>query len=559
LLEEIARGGMGVVYRARQSSLNRDVAVKMILAGELARTEDVQRFRAEAEAAAKLQHPNIVAIHEVGQHEGHHYFSMDLVDGPNLAQLLREGPLPAKRAAGYVKIIAEAIHFAHTRGILHRDHKPSNVLIDANDQPRITDFGLAKNLANDSSLSVTGQVHGSPSFMPPEQAAGQRKKVGVTSDVYSLGAILYHALTGRPPFAGQTIAEMLKQVENNEPVAPRLLNPSIPRDLETVCLKCLAKEQNQRYTSASELVEELERFLEDKPVHARPVTGLERVWRRCRRRPVVTGLSLALAGIVVAAVCALASQRSSIEHLTAITSSLLRIVSLRADSRSGETSSQLSVDRSVAGGNGVTKSRQPSSNTIERATSSDRGQTRVIAGNTNPVITPNARLSPDPDSAVSVHLPREFSSSSSEPSPKHDPPLMVMLPRFEQNYTTLELKVLRPANDDQDQAGHVKLDAAASRKLRQVFKWKHYFVINTLHTVVPWHGTNSVQIDEASSIVFTHLNGLRFGVQTIANGKSISKTTRDFAAGDFVVSTDVGDDGTGRLILINRVVRDGRR
>jgi WD40 repeat protein/tRNA A-37 threonylcarbamoyl transferase component Bud32/tetratricopeptide (TPR) repeat protein len=289
LIEEIARGGMGVVYRARQTSLNRDVALKMILAGHLARPEDVRRFRAEAEAAAGLQHPNIVAIHEVGEHEGHHYFSMDLVEGTNLAQFLRDGPLPARRAAGYVKIVSEAIHFAHTRGILHRDLKPSNVLIDSDDAPKVTDFGLAKNLAGDSSLTVTGQVYGSPSFMPPEQASGQRANVGVASDVYSLGAILYHTLTGRPPFMGQTIAETLKQVENTDPIAPRLLNPGLPRDLETICLKCLQKEPGRRYASAQELAEELGRVLDDEPVRARPVSRPEKLWRWCGRKPALAG------------------------------------------------------------------------------------------------------------------------------------------------------------------------------------------------------------------------------------------------------------------------------
>jgi len=300
LLEEIARGGMGIVYKARQVSLDRVVAVKLLLRGEYASEDFVKRFRIEASAAASLQHPNIVAIHEVGVHEGQHYFAMDLVDGPNLAQLLHNGPLPAKRAAGYVKVIAEAIHFAHTRHILHRDLKPSNVLIDANDRPRVTDFGLAENLANDSDLTVTGQVCGSPSFMPPEQASGQRQKVGVTSDVYSLGAILYHALTGRPPFTGQSVADTLKQVENTEPMAPRLLNSSVPRDLETICLRCLEKEPTHRYASAQEVAEELGRFLRGEEIRARPLRRSERVSRWCRRNPVVASLTAAIVVSVVA-------------------------------------------------------------------------------------------------------------------------------------------------------------------------------------------------------------------------------------------------------------------
>src|SRR5580704_7647962 len=202
LLEEIARGGMGVVYKARQMSLNRPVALKMILAGEWATPEARQRFRAEAEAAANLQHPNIVAIHEVGEHEGQQYFSMDFVVGKNLAELVRGDPLSAERAALYVKTIAEAVHFAHQRGILHRDLKPQNVLIDAEDRPRITDFGLAKRVDTDSGLTRTGDVLGSPSYMPPEQAESRPDQVGPQSDVYSLGAILYELLTGRPPFRG---------------------------------------------------------------------------------------------------------------------------------------------------------------------------------------------------------------------------------------------------------------------------------------------------------------------------------------------------------------------
>ncbi len=293
LLEEIARGGMGIVYRARQKSLDRIVAVKLLLLGQYASEEFIHRFRIEASAAASLQHPNIVAIHEVGVHQSQHYFAMDFVDGPDLAQLVRDKPLTAKRAAGYVKTIAEAIHFAHTRRILHRDLKPSNVLIDSNDQPRVTDFGLAKNLSNDSDLTLTGQVMGSPSFMPPEQALGERGKMGPASDVYSLGAILYHALTGRAPFVGQSVADTLQQVESKEPIAPRLLIPAIPADLETICLKCLEKEPGKRFASAQELAEELGRFLRGETIHSRPVSAPEKIWRWCRRKPAIASLSLA--------------------------------------------------------------------------------------------------------------------------------------------------------------------------------------------------------------------------------------------------------------------------
>jgi serine/threonine protein kinase len=289
LLEEIGHGGMGVVYKARQKSLDRIVALKLLMFGPHAPPESVKRFRAEAVATAALQHPHIVAIHEVGLCAGQHFLVMDFVEGPSLARLIGNQPLPARRAAGYVRTIAEAIHYAHERGLLHRDLKPSNVLIDANDQPRVTDFGLAKRLEGDSELTVSGQVLGSPNFMPPEQAAGKRGTVSRRSDVYALGAILYHALTGRPPFVGEGLADTVQQVLNVEPVSPRVLNPRLPADLETVCLKCLEKEPAKRYATAQLLAQELGRFLEGKPVLARPVGRLSKAGRWCRRNPHLAG------------------------------------------------------------------------------------------------------------------------------------------------------------------------------------------------------------------------------------------------------------------------------
>ena len=278
LLEEIARGGMGIVFKARQGKLDRLVAVKMILGGEFASREQVRRFRAEVEAAARLQHPHIVRIHETGEHDGQPYFSMDYVEGGNLAALVREQPLPPRRAADYVKTIAEAVHYAHEHGILHRDLKPSNVLIDSSDQPRVTDFGLAKRLPDSplstqeaSQLTLTGQVIGSPGYMSPEQASGQRDAVGVTSDVYALGAILYHALTGRPPFQGESVTDTLHQVLHQEPMPPRLVNAAVPVDLDSVCLKCLEKNPASRYPSAAMMVEDLTRFQNGEPVQARPM------------------------------------------------------------------------------------------------------------------------------------------------------------------------------------------------------------------------------------------------------------------------------------------------
>src|SRR5580704_14503557 len=270
ILEEIARGGMGVVYKARQLSLNRTVALKMVLAGEWATPEARLRLRAEAEAAANLQHPNIVAIHEVGEHEGQQYFSMDFVAGKNLAEIVRGNPLSAEQAASYVKTIAEAIHFAHQRGILHRDLKPQNVLIDADDRPRITDFGLAKRIETDSGLTRTGDVLGSPSYMSPEQASSRPEEVGPQSDVYSLGAVLYKLLAGRAPFRGATALETLCQVIEVPPVPPRKLNPAVPRNLETICLKCLEKSPANRFGSAQELADELGRFLRGERILSSP-------------------------------------------------------------------------------------------------------------------------------------------------------------------------------------------------------------------------------------------------------------------------------------------------
>ncbi len=339
LLEEIARGGMGVVYKARQRRLNRLVAVKMILAGQLAGPARVRRFRAEAEAAATLQHPNIVAIHEVGEHEGQPYFSMDYIEGPNLSKLVREGPLPAARAARYVKVIAEAIQYAHERGVLHRDLKPGNVLIDPLDQPRITDFGLAKRLVStsdqaptcprpalpepsraenwrgeSSDFTLSGQVLGSPNFMPPEQAAGRIRDIGPASDVYGLGAILYHLLTARPPFVGETVHATVQQVVEAEPPAPNLLNPAVPRDLETVCLKCLQKEPSKRYASARDLAEELGRFLKGEPIRARPVSRTEKAWRWCRRNPALTTALFALLAVLAAGLAGILWQWRQAQH-----------------------------------------------------------------------------------------------------------------------------------------------------------------------------------------------------------------------------------------------------
>ena len=297
LIEEIARGGMGIVWKARQNSLNRIVAIKMILSGKLAGPLEVQRFRREAEAAANLQHPNIVAIHEVGEHEGRHYFSMDYVAGRDLGALARRGPLPPSQAARYVKAIALAIHFAHQRGTLHRDLKPQNVLIDEFDEPRITDFGLAKFVEQDSELTHSGAIMGSPSYMSPEQAAGRHDQVGPVSDVYSLGAILYELITGRPPFREATAMATLQKVVETEPVPPRRVHADVPVDLETICLKCLEKSPWLRYPSARELADDLQRFLSHEPIQARPVHPVRKAIAWARHHPL--GLAAAAALVIV--------------------------------------------------------------------------------------------------------------------------------------------------------------------------------------------------------------------------------------------------------------------
>nr|MBC8290731.1 serine/threonine protein kinase [Planctomycetota bacterium] len=293
LIEEVARGGMGVVYKARQLSLGRIVAIKVIRGGDFAIDNDIQRFRNEAEAIANLHHPNIVAIHEVGEHEGQYYFSMNFVDGGCLSDLVREHPLPVNDAVAIVKQVAEAVQFAHQQGVLHRDIKPSNILIDTNGRIQLTDFGLAKRVESDSQLTMTGQILGTPSYMSPEQAAGNRTLMGPSSDVYSLGAVLCELLTGRPPFAAATPIETIRQVFEEDSLSPRLLNSDVPRDLETICLKCLKKLPAERYFSAQELADELDRFLEGKPIQARPLGFVSRVWRWCRRKPLAAELIVA--------------------------------------------------------------------------------------------------------------------------------------------------------------------------------------------------------------------------------------------------------------------------
>ncbi|MFO0811505.1 MAG: protein kinase [Gemmataceae bacterium] len=319
LLDEIARGGMGVVYKARQVSLNRVVAVKMILSGQFASAADVRRFRTEAEAAACLDHPNIVPIYEVGEFEGQQYFSMGYVEGGSLADRLASGPLPPRDAVALVRPLAEAVQFAHDRGVVHRDLKPGNILLagvrsqesGVRDQgseiasltpdaclltPKITDFGLAKHVQKGDGPTATGDILGTPAYMPPEQAGGTPALVGPLADVYSLGAVLYATLTGRPPYQAATPLDTLMKVLTDEPERPSKRNPAVPRDLETICLKCLEKRPDRRYGSARELADDLGRFLAGEPVRARPAGRLRRTGVWLRKRPwAVSGIvSLAL-------------------------------------------------------------------------------------------------------------------------------------------------------------------------------------------------------------------------------------------------------------------------
>jgi WD40 repeat protein len=298
LISEIARGGMGVVYRARQVSLNRVVALKMILSGQLAAESDVTRFRAEAEAAANLDHPNIVPIYEVGEHQGQHYFSMKLVDGGSLSQSLAGKKPPIRDLVQKLAIVSRAVHYAHQRGIMHRDLKPANILLDSQGHPHISDFGLAKHLTGDSRLTMSGSIVGTPSYMPPEQALGS-KGITVAADVYSLGAILYEFLVGKPPFKGESILETLRQVREQEPVRPRVIDPAVDRDLETIALKCLEKDPARRYESAAALADDLQCWLEGKPIAARPATSAERAWKWARRRPAIAGLIAAVAASLI--------------------------------------------------------------------------------------------------------------------------------------------------------------------------------------------------------------------------------------------------------------------
>src|SRR6266487_2977508 len=298
LLEQIGRGGQGVVFRARQKSLNRIVALKVIGLGHWATEAHLKRFRLEAEAAARLEHPGIVPIHEVGERDGSCYFSMKFVEGGQLDEVVKQTPMSIRQAAELIANVARTVHYAHEHGILHRDIKPGNILLDAKGEPHLTDFGLARLVETESSITQTLDVIGTPSYMAPEQAVGNNTAVGNATDVYGIGAVLYQLLTGHPPFAGGATYETIRLLLDTEPRQPCLLNPKIDRDLSTICLKCLEKDPKRRYSSALALAEDLERWLKHEPIRARHTGIFTRGRKWVRRNPtiaVLVALLLALA------------------------------------------------------------------------------------------------------------------------------------------------------------------------------------------------------------------------------------------------------------------------
>src|SRR5438874_6946873 len=300
VLEEVGRGGQGVVFRARQKSLNRTVALKVISLGQWASKAHLKRFRLEAEAAARLEHPGIVPIHEVGERDGSCYFSMKFIEGGQLDEVARREPIPIRRAVELMANVARTVHYAHEHGILHRDIKPGNILLDAKGEPHLTDFGLARLLETEGSVTQTLDVIGTPSYMAPEQAVGNNTGVSNATDVYGIGAVLYQLLTGHPPFAGGTTYETIKLVLDTEPRQPRLLNPKIDRDLSTICLKCLEKDPKRRYPSALALAEDLEHWLKHEPIRAKRSGFFTHAHKWVQRNPAIAALVASLVALAAA-------------------------------------------------------------------------------------------------------------------------------------------------------------------------------------------------------------------------------------------------------------------
>src|SRR6266508_4633323 len=299
LLQEVGRGGQGVVFRARQKSLNRIVALKVIGLGQWATKAHLKRFRLEAEAAARLEHPGIVPIHEVGERDGQCYFSMKFVEGGQLDEVLKREPMPIRQAVELIAKVARTVHYAHEHGILHRDIKPGNILLDQKREPHLTDFGLARLVETESTVTRTLEVLGTPSYMAPEQAVGNNAAVGSATDVYGLGAVLFQLLTNQPPFAGGTTYETIKLLLDMEPRQPRLLNPKIDRDLGTICLKCLEKDPKRRYSSALTLAEDLERWLKHEPIQASRAGVFTRGRKWVRRNPSIAVMAVMLLALAV--------------------------------------------------------------------------------------------------------------------------------------------------------------------------------------------------------------------------------------------------------------------
>ena len=328
----LGRGGVGVVYKALHLRLNRPVAVKMLLSGQHASPDELKRFLREAEAVARLHHPNIVNLYDVGEVDGKPYFTMEFIEGGSLARKLVEGPIPACEAAALVAQVTEAIETAHQNGIIHRDLKPGNVLLTADGTPKVTDFGLAR-LQSDAGLTLSGVPVGTPSYMAPCQARGEKSAIGPATDVYALGAILYECLTGRPPFRAETSTATLQKLLAEEPVPPAQLNPRVPRDAETICLKCLEKDPRRRYVSAAALADDLHRFERGDSITARPLGRLERTVRWTRRHP---GQALVLAATAAVALAAagvggwLIGQRNRLVH--EVETDLVRVLQLQQQS-----------------------------------------------------------------------------------------------------------------------------------------------------------------------------------------------------------------------------------
>lgn len=321
LLEEIGRGGMGVVFKARQKELDRIVALKMILSSQLASAEEIRRFHVEARAAGSLRHAHIVGIHEAGQINGQHYFTMDFVSGKSLSQHLREGPLEPDDAASCLADVARAVDYLHTRNIVHRDLKPSNILLDEQKRPFVSDFGLAKVSVENEAATQTGMIAGTPSYMAPEQAAGKQHEITPQTDVYSLGAILYEMLTGRPPFKEATPLDTLVQVLEGEPTLPNRINRHVPRELEWICLKCLEKNPGSRYASAAALADDLDKFLRREPTDARPSGIVQKVRRWARREPALASrlATLGAAVTITQATFMFSAERDPAYHVQIMT------------------------------------------------------------------------------------------------------------------------------------------------------------------------------------------------------------------------------------------------